>query len=130
MASVIQLRATKARLTEYESQIEKTMEELAFAQLEVEETNESNKETVARLKGQLKEAEEQLYALHQVKVKVVEQPAPKEEPFGLSEIGTSEMLGSQKQLFRETLKGIRDYMDSLDSRKAEARKMVAKLCSQ
>jgi hypothetical protein len=58
MASVIQLRATKARLTEYESQIEKTMEELAFAQLEVEETNESNKETVARLKGQLKEAEE------------------------------------------------------------------------
>lgn len=58
MSSVIQLRATKARLTEYESQIEKTMEELAFAQLEVEETNESNKETVARLKGQLKEAEE------------------------------------------------------------------------
>lgn len=34
------------------------MEELALAQLEMEETNENNKETVARLKGQLKEAEE------------------------------------------------------------------------
>jgi hypothetical protein len=32
------------------------MEELALAQLELEETHESNKEIVARLRGQLKEA--------------------------------------------------------------------------
>ena len=52
-----QLRATQATLGEYESRTERTMEELAIAQLQIEETTESNKETVARLRGQLKEAE-------------------------------------------------------------------------
>jgi hypothetical protein len=35
----------------------------------VEETNESNKELVARLRNQLKETEEELYAMHQIKEK-------------------------------------------------------------
>lgn len=42
-------------LSEYEQRVEKTMEELALLQLELEENKESNQEQIARLKGQLKE---------------------------------------------------------------------------
>jgi FtsZ-binding cell division protein ZapB len=41
-------------LNEYEQRVEKTMEELALLQIELEESKESNQEQVARLKGQLK----------------------------------------------------------------------------
>ena len=61
------LRASQATLTEYESRTEHTMEELAMMQIQMEETTENNKETVARLRGQLKEAEEELFALQRIR---------------------------------------------------------------
>ena len=51
----------------------------------------------------------------------------KSEPVSHSEV-TNE--NSQKHLFRETVKGIRNYLDGLHARKTEARKMLLKLCSQ
>jgi hypothetical protein len=45
------------------------MEELAIVRIEIEETQENNKELVARLKNQLKEAEEELYSIHRIKEK-------------------------------------------------------------
>ena len=51
-------------LSEYEQRVEKTMEELALLQLELEENKESNQEQVARLKSQLKETEDELMVLH------------------------------------------------------------------
>jgi hypothetical protein len=80
---------------------------------------------VARLKGQLKEAEEELFVLQQVKQK---EEVPRSEVQGQSELGTGD--GAQKQIFRETLKGIRGYLEGLDARKEETRKMLLKLCSQ
>lgn len=43
------------------------MEELAVLQIQLEETNETNQEQVARLKTQLKETEEELFAFHHAK---------------------------------------------------------------
>jgi FtsZ-binding cell division protein ZapB len=51
-------------LSDYEQRVEKTMEELALLQLELEESKESNQEQVARLRGQLKETEDELMVLH------------------------------------------------------------------
>lgn len=51
-------------LSEYEQRVEKTMEELALLQLELEENKESNQEQVARLKNQLKETEDELMVLN------------------------------------------------------------------
>ena len=48
-------------LEEYERRVEKTMEELAFVQMELEESKENNQEQVIKLKTQLRETEEELY---------------------------------------------------------------------
>ena len=45
------------------------MEELALLQVQLEETTESKQEQVARLRSQLKETEDELYALHHMKHK-------------------------------------------------------------
>ena len=54
------------------------------------------------------------------------QPA-KEEP-AASEVTVSEPTGN-KQLFRETLRGIREYMAGLETKKLEARRTILKLNS-
>jgi hypothetical protein len=107
------------------------MEELALVKFEVEETNESNKEMVARLRNQLKETEEELYAMHQIKEKKEEKEEKAREKerseasnIVPSDLAFSEITANNANLFRETLKGIRDYIGTLDSRKAEARKLL------
>lgn len=118
-------------LEEYECRTERTMEELALVKFEVEETNESNKELVARLRNQLKETEEELYAMHQIKEKKEEEKEKEKEKerseasnIVHSDLAFSEINPANTNLFRETLKGIRDYIGSLDARKAEARKLL------
>ena len=84
------------------------MEELSFAQLQLEETTENNKEVDARLRNQLKESEEELFALQFIKKK---DQTPRSEP------DTPVQPSNDKHAFRETVKGIRDYLDSLEARK-------------
>lgn len=52
-----EIRAERSMLNEYEMRVEKTMEELALLQTELEENKSSNQEQMGRLKNQLKETE-------------------------------------------------------------------------
>jgi len=47
-------RASKMMLSEYEHRVEKTMEELAMLQTELEEKTSTSEEQIARLRNQLK----------------------------------------------------------------------------
>ena len=65
-----------------------------------------------------------MFAFQKVKQKKPEEVS-RQEYTGFSEVTANE--GAHKQLFRETIKGIRDYLEGIDNRKADARKMLQKL---
>jgi hypothetical protein len=95
----------------------------------VEETNETNKEMVARLRNQLKETEEELYAIHQIKEKkeeAKEKERSEASNLAQSDIGFSEVTATNSNQFKETLKGIREYLATIQSRKTDMRKMLLK----
>ena len=59
-----EIRAERSMLSEYEVRVEKTMEELALLQTELEENKSASQEQMGRLRNQLKETEEELYVVH------------------------------------------------------------------
>lgn len=105
------MRSTKSMLTEYESRTEKTMEELAVLQIQLEETKSNNQEQISVMLSQLKETEDELFALHHVRNKGEHRESREGQTAHLtsSHIAISSELtaNNNSHLFRETIKGIR-----------------------
>ena len=94
---------------------------------------------VARLRAQIKDSEEELYAMHhrmkliqrekeekeRERQEVERQEREKEREREGEEAGNSEIIpATNTNLFKDTLRDIRKYLDGLGDRKAEVRQKL------
>lgn len=95
-----EIRAERSMLSEYEVRVEKTMEELALLQTELEENKSASQEQMGRLRNQLKETEEELYVVH---LKAQKHHDESEKRSRMSEISISSRGGETRRMMQEEI---------------------------